>query len=112
LVAVRFRPLAGCSRLQRLVGMGVLTSLVRRRLASQELNHVDAEVPPPRRADVEVRPTAPPRRSPVTALALMIRPTRTGWAVCLSDGQELVHYRGPFSKRLAMRYLRRYMRAI
>jgi hypothetical protein len=48
----------------------------------------------------------------VTALALMIRPTRTGWAVCLSDGQELVHYRGPFSKRLAMRYLRRYMRAI
>lgn len=48
----------------------------------------------------------------MTALALMIRPTQTGWAVCLSNGQELVHYRGPFSKRLAIRYLERYIRAI
>lgn len=43
----------------------------------------------------------------MTALALMIRLTRTSWAVCLSNGQELVHYRGPISKRLAMRYLQR-----
>ena len=48
----------------------------------------------------------------MTALALMIRPTATGWAVCLSNGQELVRYRGPFSRRLAMRYLRRYIREL
>lgn len=47
----------------------------------------------------------------MTALALTIRPTQNGWAVCLSNGLELVRYRGPFSKRLAMRYLLRYARA-
>jgi hypothetical protein len=44
----------------------------------------------------------------MTALALMIRPTDNGWAVCFSDGRELVRYRGFCSKQLAVRYLRRY----
>jgi hypothetical protein len=43
----------------------------------------------------------------MTALAIMIRPTDTGWAVCLTNGQELIRYRGLFSKRLALRYLQR-----
>ncbi len=43
----------------------------------------------------------------MTALAIMIRPTGTGWAVCLTNGQELIRYRGLFSKRLALRYLQR-----
>ncbi len=42
------------------------------------------------------------------ALALMLQPTNSGWAVCLSDGQELIRYRGPFAHRLAQRYLQRY----
>ena len=37
----------------------------------------------------------------------MIRPTDTGWAVCLTNGQELIRYRGLFSKRLALRCLQR-----
>jgi len=45
----------------------------------------------------------------MTTVALTIRPTDTGWAVCLTSGQELIRYRGPFSKRLALRYLRRCM---
>jgi len=47
----------------------------------------------------------------MTARALMIRPTAGGWAVCLTDGQELIRYRGPFAKRLALRYLHRYAEA-
>jgi hypothetical protein len=47
----------------------------------------------------------------VTALALMIRPTDEGWGVYLTDGQELVRYRGFFAKQLALRYLQRYTRA-
>jgi hypothetical protein len=47
----------------------------------------------------------------MTALAIMIRPTDAGWAVCLTDGQELIRYRGLFSKRLALRYLQRYTEA-
>jgi len=47
----------------------------------------------------------------MTTVALMIRPTDRGWAVCLTSGQELIRYRGPFSKRLALRYLQRYMDA-
>lgn len=46
----------------------------------------------------------------MTALSLMLRPTATGWSVCMSNGRELVHYRGPFSKRLATRYLQHYVR--
>jgi len=46
----------------------------------------------------------------MTALALMIRPINNGWAVYLTNGQELVRYRGFFSKQLATRYLQRYAR--
>jgi hypothetical protein len=38
----------------------------------------------------------------------MLAPTDSGWAVCLTNGQELVRYRGMFSRQLAMRFLRRY----
>ncbi len=44
----------------------------------------------------------------MTALALMIRPTDGGWGVYLTNGQELVRYRGFFAKQLALRYLHRY----
>jgi hypothetical protein len=44
----------------------------------------------------------------MTAPALMLCPTDSGWAVCLTTGQELVRYRGLLSKQLALRYLRRY----
>lgn len=52
-----------------------------------------------------------PRR-PMTALALTLRPIDHGWGVYLTNGQELAHYRGLFSKQLALRYLRRYAREI
>lgn len=42
----------------------------------------------------------------------MIRRTRNGWAVCLSNGQGLVPHRGPFAERLAMRYFQRYVRVL
>jgi len=42
------------------------------------------------------------------ALALLVRPTEAGWAVCLSNGQELARYRGPCSKQRAVRSLHRY----
>jgi hypothetical protein len=45
------------------------------------------------------------------ALSLLISPTTNGWGVYLSDGQELVRYRGPWSQLMASRYLRRYIRA-
>jgi hypothetical protein len=47
----------------------------------------------------------------MTALALMIRPTDHGWGVYLTNGEELVQYRGFFAKPLALRYLQRYTRA-
>jgi hypothetical protein len=47
----------------------------------------------------------------MTALALMLRPTADGWAVYLTNGQQLARYRGICSKQLALRYLRRYERA-
>ena len=47
----------------------------------------------------------------MTALAIMIRPTDAGWAICLTNGRELIRYRGLFSKRLALRYLQRYTEA-
>ncbi len=40
-----------------------------------------------------------------SAVALMMRPTENGWAVYLTNGRELVRYRGIFSKPLALRYL-------
>ena len=41
----------------------------------------------------------------MTALALIIRPTRHGWAVYLTDGRELARFCGPGSKWRALRYL-------
>jgi hypothetical protein len=41
----------------------------------------------------------------MTALALIIRPTRHGCAVYLTDGRELARFRGPSAKRRALRYL-------
>lgn len=39
----------------------------------------------------------------MTALALMIGPTRDGWAVYLTNGREIARYRGSFAKRRALR---------
>ena len=47
----------------------------------------------------------------MTALALMMRPTDHGWAVCLTNGQDPVHYHGFCSKQRALRYLQRYTRS-
>jgi hypothetical protein len=41
----------------------------------------------------------------MNAVALMIRPTHPGWGVYLTDGRELARFRGPGSKRRALRYL-------
>jgi hypothetical protein len=43
----------------------------------------------------------------MNALALMIKPTRHGWAVCLSDGRELAYFCGPAARWRALRYLAR-----
>ena len=48
----------------------------------------------------------------MTALALIIRPTRHGWAVYLTDGRELARFRGPGSKWRALRYLARATKAL
>ena len=39
------------------------------------------------------------------ALALMLRPTKHGWAVTLTDGRELVRFTGLGAQRRALRYL-------
>jgi hypothetical protein len=44
----------------------------------------------------------------MTAEALMIGPTDDGWAVYLTNGQELARYHGIGSKRRALRYMRAY----
>jgi hypothetical protein len=44
----------------------------------------------------------------MTALAVMIRPTGDGWGVYLTNGRELVRYRGLGSKWRAAQYLRRF----
>jgi hypothetical protein len=41
----------------------------------------------------------------MAAVALMIRPTKGGWGVYLTSGQEIVRYRGLASKWRALRYL-------
>jgi hypothetical protein len=43
----------------------------------------------------------------MNALALTIRPTPYGWAVCLTDGRELARFFGPNAKRRALRHLAR-----
>jgi hypothetical protein len=44
----------------------------------------------------------------MTGLLLMLRQTDSGWAVCLTNGEELVRYSGWFSRRLAVRYIESY----
>ena len=39
------------------------------------------------------------------ALALLLKPIRYGWAVTLSDGRELVRFKGLGARRRALRYL-------
>lgn len=41
----------------------------------------------------------------MNALALMLKPIDHGWAVALTDGRELVRFRGLCAKRRALRYL-------
>lgn len=43
----------------------------------------------------------------MTALGVMIRPTGDGWGVYLTNGRELVRYRGMGSKRRAAAYLKK-----
>jgi hypothetical protein len=43
----------------------------------------------------------------MAVLTLMVRPTHDGWGVYLSDGREVVRYRGIGSKYRALRYLAR-----
>lgn len=38
-------------------------------------------------------------------LAIILKPLAWGWAVCLSDGRELVRFRGPRARERALRYL-------
>jgi len=39
------------------------------------------------------------------ALAIILRPLRFGWAVCLTDGRELARFRGPGARARAVAYL-------
>jgi hypothetical protein len=48
----------------------------------------------------------------MAAQALMIRPIDRGWAVCLTDGRVLAQYHGVFARRLALRYLQRYVQRL
>jgi hypothetical protein len=40
-----------------------------------------------------------------SALAIILKPILGGWAVCLTDGRELVRFRGPGARSRALRYL-------
>jgi hypothetical protein len=42
----------------------------------------------------------------------MIRPTRFGWSVQLSDGRELARFLGPGARWRATRYLKRAVEAL
>ncbi len=48
----------------------------------------------------------------MSALRMMISPIRHGWAVRLTDGQELARFLGPGARWRAMRYLRRTAEAL
>jgi hypothetical protein len=39
-------------------------------------------------------------------LAIILKPLAWGWAVCLTDGRELIRFRGPRARERALRYLR------
>jgi hypothetical protein len=42
-----------------------------------------------------------------TTLAIILKPTHHGWAVCLTDGRQLARFRGPGARLRAQRYLAR-----
>jgi hypothetical protein len=46
------------------------------------------------------------------SLRLILKPTGHGWAVCLTDGREVVRFRGPGSRWRALRYLARATNAL
>jgi hypothetical protein len=48
---------------------------------------------------------APQRRLDMNAAAVILKPIDHGWAVALTDGRELVRFRGLCAKRRALRYL-------
>ena len=48
----------------------------------------------------------------MSALWMMLRPIRHGWAVQLSDGRELARFLGPGARWRATRYLRRAVEAL
>jgi hypothetical protein len=41
----------------------------------------------------------------MTALALMLKPIRRGWAVALTNGEEIARFVGPGAKRRAEHHL-------
>jgi hypothetical protein len=45
----------------------------------------------------------------MNALSVAVRPIAYGWAVQLSNGQELARFHGPGAQRRAMRYVARIM---
>lgn len=42
----------------------------------------------------------------MNALAVTLKPIPYGWAVCLTDGQELARFRGLAARYRALRFLR------
>lgn len=43
------------------------------------------------------------------SLAIILKPLTWGWAVCLTDGRELVRFRGPGARDRALRYVRTHL---
>jgi hypothetical protein len=39
-------------------------------------------------------------------VAIILKPILGGWAVCLTDGQELSHFRGLWARSRALAYVR------
>lgn len=42
----------------------------------------------------------------MNTLAIVLKPIICGWAVCLTDGQELARFRGPGARWRALDYVR------
>jgi hypothetical protein len=57
--------------------------------------------------DFPVRFYSHSQKAIVNALALMLRPTRHGWAVYLTNGRELARFNGLAARWRALRYLTR-----
>ncbi len=41
-----------------------------------------------------------------STLAIILKPIRWGWAVCLTDGRELARFRGPGARLRALHHVR------